>query len=81
MIERTLFSPEHESFRDSFRRFMHAEIAPFHAGWEEQGYVDKAVWGKAGVLGFLNMSMPSAFGGGGAGSSGQDPPHGGSSGH
>ena len=63
MIERTLFSPEHESFRDSFRRFMHAEIAPFHAGWEEQGYVDKAVWGKAGVLGFLNMSMPSAFGG------------------
>jgi len=63
MIERTLFSAEHASFRDSFRRFMHAEIAPFHAGWEEQGYVDKAVWGKAGALGFLNMSMPSAFGG------------------
>ena len=63
MIERTLFSPEHESFRDSFRRFMNAEIAPFHAAWEEQGYVDKAVWGKAGALGFLNMSMPSAFGG------------------
>jgi len=63
MIERTLFSPEHESFRDSFRRFMNAEIAPFHAGWEEDGYVDKAVWRKAGELGFLNMSMPSAFGG------------------
>ena len=63
MIERTLFSPEHESFRDSFRRFMNAEIAPFHAAWEEQGYVDKAVWAKAGALGFLNMSMPSAFGG------------------
>ena len=63
MIERTLFSPEHESFRDSFRRFMNAEIAPFHAAWEEQGYVDKAVWGKAGALGFLNMSMPLAFGG------------------
>jgi len=66
MIERTLFSPEHESFRDSFRRFMNAEIAPFHAAWEEQGYVDKAVWAKAGALGFLNMSMPSAFGGGDA---------------
>ena len=63
MIERTLFSPEHESFRDSFRRFMNAEIAPFHADWEEQGYVDKAVWGKAGALGFLNMSMPSTHGG------------------
>ncbi|MEI6484040.1 MAG: acyl-CoA dehydrogenase family protein [Betaproteobacteria bacterium] len=63
MIERTLFSPEHESFRDSFRRFMNAEIAPFHAAWEEQGYVDKAVWAKAGALGFLNMSMPATHGG------------------
>jgi acyl-CoA dehydrogenase len=63
MIERTLFSPEHESFRDSFRRFINAEIAPFPAAWEEQGSVDKAVWAKAGALGFLNMSMPSAFGG------------------
>ena len=63
MIERTLFSAEHEAFRDSFRRFMAAEIAPFHADWENQGYVDKAVWAKAGALGFLNMSMPSEFGG------------------
>ena len=63
MIERTLFSPEHESFRDSFRRFMVLEIAPFHAAWEQQGFVDKQVWRKAGELGFLNMSMPSAYGG------------------
>ena len=63
MIERTLFSPEHESFRDSFRRFMDVEIAPFHAAWEQQGFVDKQVWRKAGELGFLNMSMPSAYGG------------------
>ena len=63
MIERTLFSPEHESFRDSFRRFMNLEIAPFHAAWEHQGFVDKQVWRKAGELGFLNMSMPSEYGG------------------
>ena len=63
MIERTLFSPEHESFRDSFRRFMNLEIAPFHAAWEQQGFVDKQVWRKAGELGFLNMSMPYAYGG------------------
>ncbi len=63
MIERTLFSPEHESFRDSFRRFMNLEIAPFHAAWEHQGFVDKKVWRKAGELGFLNMSMPSEYGG------------------
>ncbi|MHB1200747.1 MAG: acyl-CoA dehydrogenase family protein [Polaromonas sp.] len=63
MIERSLFSPEHESFRDAFRRFMEKEIAPFHAQWEEQGYVDRAVWNKAGDNGFLCMTMPEAYGG------------------
>ena len=66
MIQRTLFSPEHEAFRDSFRRFMEKEIAPFHADWEEQGYVDRAVWHKAGDNGFLCMTMPEAYGGAGA---------------
>jgi acyl-CoA dehydrogenase len=63
MIERTLFTPDHESFRDSFRRFMDKEIAPFHADWEEQGYVAREVWNKAGENGFLCMTMPEEYGG------------------
>ena len=66
MIERTLFSPEHEAFRDSFRRFCTQEIAPHHAAWEEQGYVDREVWRRAGENGFLCMSLPEAYGGAGA---------------
>ena len=66
MIKRTLFSPDHESFRDSFRRFLDKEVAPFHAGWEDQGYVDREVWRKAGANGFLCMGMPEEFGGSGA---------------
>ena len=66
MIDRSLFTPEHESFRDSFRRFMDKEIAPFHADWEDQGYVDRAVWRKAGENGFLCMTMPEEYGGAGA---------------
>lgn len=65
MIERSLFTPEHDAFRDAFRRFMDKEIAPFHAAWEEQGYVDRAVWRKAGDNGFLCMTMPEAYGGAG----------------
>ena len=65
MIERTLFSPEHESFRDSFRRFMEREIAPHHEAWEEQGYVDRELWRKAGANGFLCMTMPERYGGAG----------------
>jgi len=66
MIERTLFSADHEAFRDSFRRFMDKEIAPFHEAWEEQGYVAREVWNKAGANGFLCMSLPEEYGGSGA---------------
>ena len=66
MIQRTLFTPDHEAFRDSFRRFMEKEIAPYHEAWEEQGYVDREVWRKAGQNGFLCMTMPEAYGGSGA---------------
>ena len=63
MIERTLFTPDHEAFRGSFRRFLDKEVAPFHADWEEQGFVDRAVWSKAGENGFLCATMPEAYGG------------------
>jgi len=66
MIPRTLFSPEHETFRDSARRFMEEEIKPRDEKWQEQGYVDRDVWLKAGKNGFLCMTMPEAYGGAGA---------------
>ena len=66
MIDRTLFTPDHDAFRDSFCRFMDKEIAPHHEAWEEQGYVDREVWRKAGQNGFLCMTLPEEYGGAGA---------------
>ena len=66
MIARTLYTSDHDAFRDSFRKFIDKEIAPFHAQWEEQGYVDRAVWSKAAANGFLCMTMPEEYGGSGA---------------
>jgi alkylation response protein AidB-like acyl-CoA dehydrogenase len=66
MIERSLFNADHEAFRDSFRRFVEKEITPFHDAWEDQGYVDREVWRKAGENGFLCMTMPETYGGAGA---------------
>jgi alkylation response protein AidB-like acyl-CoA dehydrogenase len=63
MIARTLFTSDHESFRDSYRRFLEKEVAPYHAQWEEQGYVDRVLWNKAGENGFLCPSMPEEYGG------------------
>jgi len=66
MIPRTLFTPEHETFRDSVRRFLQAEVKPHDERWQEQGYADKSVWKRAGDNGFLCMSMPEEYGGSGA---------------
>jgi acyl-CoA dehydrogenase len=44
---------------------MDAEVAPCHAGWEEQGYVDRTVWQKAGAAGYLCPTMPEEYGGSG----------------
>jgi len=65
MIERTLFTADHEAFRDSVRRFIAREIVPYHAAWEDQGYVDRAVWRKAGANGLLCQTMPEQYGGAG----------------
>ncbi|MBN9462246.1 MAG: acyl-CoA dehydrogenase family protein [Burkholderiales bacterium] len=66
MIERTLFSDEHRMFRDSVRRFMEHEVVPHHERWEEQGYVDREAWLKAGANGMLCATMPQEYGGSGA---------------
>lgn len=66
MIARSLFNADHDAFRDSFRKFLTREVVPFHAEWEETGYVDRAVWEKAGENGFLCTSMPEEYGGAGA---------------
>jgi len=66
MIDRTLFNADHEAFRDGFRKFVEKEIAPHHEAWEEQGYVDRAVWTQAGHNGFLCMTLPETYGGSGA---------------
>jgi len=65
MIARTLFNEDHQAFRDTYRRFLDKEVAPHHAAWEEQGYVDREVWRKAGANGFLCSSLPEQYGGAG----------------
>jgi alkylation response protein AidB-like acyl-CoA dehydrogenase len=66
MIPRTLFSPEHELFRDSVRTFLEKEAVPFHAQWEKQGYIDRKLWNKAGEAGMLCSHLPEEYGGLGA---------------
>ncbi len=63
MIKRDLFNAEHDAFRDTVRRFIDKEIAPFHAEWENQGIVPRELWLKAGAAGMLCCTVPEEYGG------------------
>ncbi|MEN2977787.1 acyl-CoA dehydrogenase family protein (plasmid) [Tistrella bauzanensis] len=63
---RSLFSPEHDQFRASVRRFVETELVPHHAAWEAAKIVPRAVWRRAGEMGMLCCNLPEAYGGAGA---------------
>jgi alkylation response protein AidB-like acyl-CoA dehydrogenase len=64
-MQRYLYEPEHEAFRDSVRAFCEKHIAPHHAGWEQAGIVDRSLWLEAGKQGLLGTDVPEQYGGGG----------------
>ncbi len=63
MIPRTLFSSDHDAFRDTVRRFIAEHVMPYHAEWEKEGQVPRSLWTKAGELGLLCCNVPEEYGG------------------
>ena len=66
MIPRTLFSSDHDTFRDTVRKFLENEAVPYHEEWEKQGQVPRELWLKAGEQGFLCPMVAEEYGGLGA---------------
>ncbi|MCY4264747.1 MAG: acyl-CoA dehydrogenase family protein [Gammaproteobacteria bacterium] len=51
--------------QDACRKFVEREFAPRASKWDEQGFVDRDAWYKAGEAGLLCASIPQQWGGGG----------------
>jgi acyl-CoA dehydrogenase len=60
---RSIYSADHEAFRDSVRRFLATEFSPNLTAWEEDGKVPLSFWRKAGEAGLLCPTMPERYGG------------------
>lgn len=58
-----ILTSEHVMFQEAFRKFVEREVLPNHEHWEKEGMVSRAVWRKAGELGFLGMAVPEEYGG------------------
>jgi acyl-CoA dehydrogenase len=64
-MDRTLFSPDHQTFRAAFRTFVEREVVPHQARWRDDGCVSREVWRKAGAHGFLCPWLEEKWGGAG----------------
>jgi alkylation response protein AidB-like acyl-CoA dehydrogenase len=64
-MHRKHFQAEHEAFAEAFRAFVDKAIVPNYLDWEKAGITPREIFTEAGRSGFLGMSVPEEFGGGG----------------
>lgn len=60
---REIYTPDHDMFRESVRKFCQEEIQPQNMKWIEQGHVDASLWENAGAQGMLGTATPAEQGG------------------
>ena len=57
------FNESHHMFRDSVKKFIAREIAPYVEQWEEEGEFPLELYKKAGDAGYLSLGYPEEVGG------------------
>ncbi|MGW1712310.1 acyl-CoA dehydrogenase family protein [Streptomyces sp. NPDC002156] len=62
-MRRTIFTAEHEQFRDTARTFYLRECVPHTEQWERDGQVSRAAWAAAGKAGLIGWQFPEEYGG------------------
>jgi len=58
-------TPEHESFRQTVRKFVETDLAPRAREFDQMGRIDKKLYRKMGELGMLGICYDPKWGGGG----------------
>ena len=65
LTDETHLEDEHRLFRQQVRRFVSSELAPHVDAWEDAESFPREVFRKLGDAGFLGVSFPEEYGGGG----------------
>jgi acyl-CoA dehydrogenase len=59
------FTPEHEEFRATVRRFVQTELRPHATEWEEARWFPNDVFVRLAELGYIGLKFPPEYGGDG----------------
>src|SRR5215470_1584102 len=64
-MRRTIYTEDHEAFREMIRDFIAREVEPVFPEWERQGHPPRDFYRRLGELGVLGIQVPKEYGGGG----------------
>ncbi|WP_433610146.1 acyl-CoA dehydrogenase family protein [Prescottella agglutinans] len=64
-MQRTIFTDDHDAFRDSVRQFIAKEITPNLPAWEAEGCIPRDFYKKTAEIGINGLQIPEEYGGGG----------------
>ncbi|MEU4451099.1 acyl-CoA dehydrogenase family protein [Nocardioides sp. NPDC023903] len=64
-MRRTIYTEDHQSFRETIRSFIEKEVSPVYDEWYEAGIVPHDFYLKLGELGVWGIQVPEEYGGAG----------------
>jgi len=64
-MRRTIFTEDHEDFRQTLRAFLESEVVPHYDDWYAAGIVPHDFYKKLGGLGIWGIEVPEEYGGAG----------------
>lgn len=64
-MHRSVYDEDHESFRQTLRAFIEAEVVPHYDEWFEAGIVPRELYSKLADLGLFGIEVPEEYGGAG----------------
>jgi alkylation response protein AidB-like acyl-CoA dehydrogenase len=64
-VRRTLYTADHEAYRDTVQEFLAREVVPNHERWENERWIDRSVFAAAAKQGIYGLQIPEAYDGAG----------------
>jgi alkylation response protein AidB-like acyl-CoA dehydrogenase len=64
-VKRTLYTDDHEAYRETVREFLSREVAPHQDAWDREHWIDRQVFPRAAKAGIYALQVGEQYGGAG----------------
>ncbi|ORA62966.1 MULTISPECIES: acyl-CoA dehydrogenase family protein [Mycobacteriaceae] len=64
-MQRSLYTPDHEAYRETVREFLTREVVPNQHSWDQERWIDRTVFSRAAKAGLYALQIGEQYGGAG----------------